>query len=295
MSILPVKQEGIPLELKRHKRWCLWRLEEQGNRWAKVPVTPRNKPAVVGSSRCWFTFDDVWSAYDTGLFSGIGFCLAGDGLVFVDYDSTNEPLTLDDLDDLGVRGWTERSPSGKGLHTVVVAEKTATRCKFNPAHPKIKAVEIYDRNRYFTVTGHKVSRCKSLWANQVDIDRLCNLMPKVRPIEKVAMSNPQPDHLILQRMMSSSQWQQIKPLWYGQDIQDHSIADLALLSHLGYWTGYEPKAIERLFCLSALGKRYKWIAREDYRRRSIQKVVRLATDFIGRGERNRAPNIETCG
>jgi len=194
--------------------------------------------------------------------------------VFVDYDSAGEPLTMEDLGDLGVRGWTERSPSGKGLHTIVVAEKTTSRCRFDPAHPKIKAVEIYDRDRYFTVTGHQVGRCKSLWANQIDINRLCDLMPNVNLTEQLTPPNPQPDRLILQQMMSSNQWEKIEPLWYGQNIEDHSKADLALLSHLAYYTGYEPNAIERLFSMSELGKRDKWIERVDYRRRSIKKVTK---------------------
>ena len=273
MSILPVIKEGIPTELKRHNRWCLWRLEEQGNRWAKVPLTPRNKPAIVSSNRCWFTFDDVWSAYDTGLYSGIGFCLAGDGLVFVDYDSANESLTLDDLGHLGVRGWTEQSPGGRGLHTVVVAKKSTDRCKFEPEHKKIKAIEVYDRNRYFTVTGHTVGPCNSLWANQIDIDRLCDLMPTTDSVSLPVIGNLASHHEILQKMMSSGQWRKIGPLWRGENIDDHSSADLALMNHLAFWTGNDPVAMEILFSMSALGQRTKWINRKDYRYMTIQRAV----------------------
>lgn len=284
MSVLPVKLSGIPSELKRHKRWCLWRLEEQSNRWAKMPLTPSNRSAVVGSRRCWSTFDDVWSAYDTGLYSGIGFCLAGDGLVFVDYDSANEPLNMQDLGDLGVRGWTERSPSGKGLHTVVVAEKTTTRCRFNPAHPKIKAVEIYDRDRYFTVTGHQVSRCKSLWANQIDIDRLCDLMPKFDSVSQPVIGNLASHHEVLQKMISSGQWQKIGPLWRGENIDDHSSADLSLMNHLAFWTGNDPVAMEILFSMSALGQRTKWINRKDYRHMTIQRAMCRNNNLCARNQ-----------
>ena len=57
--------------------------------------------------------------------SAVCFCLAGDGLVFVDYDSAGDRLESDDLGDLSVRGWTERSPSGKGLQC---GDRDKARC-----------------------------------------------------------------------------------------------------------------------------------------------------------------------
>ncbi len=92
--------------------------------------------------------------------------------MFVDYDSTGDTLEPDDLGALTVKGWTERSPSGRDLHSVVIAQKPFSGCRYTSEHPKIKAVEVYDDRRFFTVTGHTVGTCTELLENQVDIDRL---------------------------------------------------------------------------------------------------------------------------
>ena len=273
MTTLPVLREGIPLELQRHDRWVLWQSQPLGNRLAKVPVRPNKQFAAVNNPDHWSDFESVWDAYRSGGFSGLGFCLAGDGLVFVDYDSTVDRLEPDDLGEYEVRGWTERSPSGKGLHTVVIARKPVVDCRFKPKNSKIKEIEVYDRDRYFTVTGHTVGDCHELWDNQVDIDRLCRNFPQGHQYPCVVTESSIPDGQIWEKMMSSSQAGKILRLWSGEGAEDHSAADLALMNHLAYWTGNDPLAMERLFGMSALGQREKWRDRLDYRRRTIHRAL----------------------
>lgn len=273
MTILPVLREGIPLELQRHDRWVLWQSQPRGNRRAKVPVRPNKQFTSVNNPDHWLDFESVWDAYQSGGFSGLGFCLVGDGLVFVDYDSAGDRLESDDLGDLSVRGWTERSPSGQGLHTVVIARKPVVECRFKPQNSKIKEVEVYDRDRYFTVTGHTVGDCSELWDNQVDIDRLCRHFPQRNQARYVAIESAISDEQIWEKMMSSSQAGKILRLWSGGGVTDHSAADLALMNHLAYWTGNDPLAMERLFGMSALGQREKWLERFDYRRRTIERAL----------------------
>jgi len=52
-----------------------------------------------------------------------------------------------------------------------------------------------------------------------------------------------------------------------------SMADLALCSHLAYWTGKDCDRMERLFNLSGLAVRDKWQDREAYRYNTILKAV----------------------
>jgi len=273
MTILPVLREGIPLELQRHDRWVLWQSQPRDNGLAKVPVRPNKQFASVNNPNHWSDFDDVWSAYQSGGFSGLGFCLAGDGLVFVDYDSTGDRLESSDLHDFEVRGWTERSPSGNGLHTVVIARKPVVECRFKPQNSKIKEIEVYDRDRYFTVTGHTVGECDELWENQVDIDRLCRNFPERPQSPCVVTESTIPDEQIWEKMMSSSQARKILRLWLGEGVTDHSAADLALMNYLAYWTGNDLLAMERLFGMSALGQREKWLDRPDYRRATIDRAL----------------------
>ena len=273
MKVLPVRGENIPSELKEKGRWVLWRAKKREAGWAKAPLMPNGRPASVSDRRCWSSFDEVWLAYTDGRYDGIGFCLAGDGLVFVDYDAADAPLTVQDLGSLAVRGWTERSPSGKGLHTVVIARKANSACRYTPNNPKVKAVEIYDDRRYFTVTGHTDGSCVDLWKNQVDINRLFEHMPKKvigKPFTGNALLS---DDEVLESMMASRQWLKISPHWFGEGVTDHSSADLSLLNHLAYWTNNDPIAMERLFGASALGQRDKWRKRADYRSMTIEKAL----------------------
>ena len=273
MTILPVLREGIPLELQRHDRWVLWQSQPRGNKLAKVPMRANKQRAAVNNSDHWSDFGSAWDAYKSGGFSGLGFCLAGDGLVFVDYDSTGDRLEPSDLNDFLVRGWTERSPSGQGLHTVVIARKPVVECRFKPQNSKIKEVEVYDRDRYFTVTGHTVGDCSELWDNQVDIDRLCRNFPQGHRARYVATESTITDDQIWEKMMSSSQAGKILRLWSGAGVTNNSAADLALMNHLAYWTGNDPVAMERLFGMSALGQREKWLERFYYRRRTIERAL----------------------
>ena len=73
--------------------------------------------------------------------------------------------------------------------------------------------------------------------------------------------------------MSSSQAGKILGLWSEEGVADHSAADLALMNHLAYWTDNDPVAMERLFGMSALGQREKWLKRFDYRRRTIERAL----------------------
>jgi hypothetical protein len=53
---------------------------------------------------------------------------------------------------------------------------------------------------------------------------------------------------------------------------DASRADLALASMLAFWTQDEAQ-LERIFSSSALGRREKWLRRDDYRKRTIRKAL----------------------
>lgn len=53
---------------------------------------------------------------------------------------------------------------------------------------------------------------------------------------------------------------------------DDSVADLALLGILAFWTQNEAQ-LERLVSSSALGRRTKWRSRPDYRRRTITRAL----------------------
>ena len=52
--------------------------------------------------------------------------------------------------------YTEKSPSGKGIHCLFYATKKGLKCKNNKLS-WCKCIEIYDGDRYFTLTGKELN------------------------------------------------------------------------------------------------------------------------------------------
>lgn len=149
----------VPDDLAEFDSWVLWRTEVREGKKTKIPYTVNGRKASVADPRDWASFEAVlnqWRRYPGG-YSGLGF-------VF----SKSDPfagIDLDDSLDAGepkqwARGMIERfsdtyveiSPSGRGLKIWV---RGALPENFPGAKVKDEngGIEIYDRSRYFTVTG----------------------------------------------------------------------------------------------------------------------------------------------
>jgi primase-polymerase (primpol)-like protein len=159
-EVLAVRPEGIPDELKAYRAWVLWKLVGTERGWTKHPYSVHTgRRASSTDSRTWGSFEEVWEAYGAGGYDGIGFVFSsGDPYCGVDLDGAVDPDTgelagwaagiVEVLD-----GYAELSPSGEGVHVVV-------RGKVPPGGNRRGPVEMYDRERFFTVTGHALGeRC----------------------------------------------------------------------------------------------------------------------------------------
>ncbi len=75
-----------------------------------------------------------------------------------------------------------------------------------------------------------------------------------------------------------------KELWDCEDPQNHdqSSLDQSLCNLLAFWTGKDCERMDRLFRLSALGKRDKWVIREDYRRATILNACSVIKTVYGK-------------
>jgi len=148
----------IPPDLTELDQWVLWRSETREGRPAKVPYQTNGRLASTTDPTTWSSFDGALAAWrrEPGHFDGIGF-------VF----SVEDPLAGGDLDNCldeagQVKDWArpiverfadtymEVSPSGRGL-------KFWARGKLPGGGRKVPyhdgAIELYDRGRYFAVTG----------------------------------------------------------------------------------------------------------------------------------------------
>lgn len=143
------QSDNIPAELRGCPQWVCWRYEDrQGNR-TKIPTNPHTGANANIKKGTW-DFETVRAAADRHGW-GVGFVLTeADPYVAFDLDGV--------IDEAGrIQPWagalarelgsyTERTPSGRGLRIIV-------RGSLPPGRRKVGQLELYDRDRYVTLTG----------------------------------------------------------------------------------------------------------------------------------------------
>jgi primase-polymerase (primpol)-like protein len=152
-SVLPVRADNVPKELKRRPKWVAWRLENRNDRLAKVPYSPRTgRLASTTDLLTWGTFDDALEVLDH--YEGLGFVFSSaDPYSGIDLDECVE-LETGEISQWAlevvrrVDSYTELSPSGTGLHIFVRGQL--------PSSVKRSEIEMYSHSRFFTVTGHRL-------------------------------------------------------------------------------------------------------------------------------------------
>jgi hypothetical protein len=178
----PPALENVPGCLRERPRWIVWRYEEHQGRELKVPYAPRTgRRASSTNPETWAAFAEAAEVYAAGGYDGVGY-------VFTKED----PFAGIDLDDcIGADGtvaewarqivdtfgtYTEISPSGQGLKLFLRGKKPAfadcTKKGFGPAGTG--KVEVFDNERYFTLTGHVLPGSPSdVQDCQEALDTLC--------------------------------------------------------------------------------------------------------------------------
>ena len=291
---------SIPQSMREVRRWTVWKKFPDGK---KMPyrVLPGGKwrRSPRASSDCegdWVTFDEALHCYmkSNGRLGGLSFSL-GDGWWGVDFDKViadgNQvhPQVKSWLALLG--GYQELSQSDRGKHVVnkggVLSDaflgtaETGRQFKGIPAVGM--ATEVYDRRRFFYLTGKGGG---DPIENQAGLSALCDELlalkaarqpkhkPKrERPNSPASRSVTLSDDAVIDKIRSSRQASKFEALWAGQigAYPSASEADMALTSILIGWCQNDKAQAERLFSQSGLAKREKW-DREDYRERTLAKA-----------------------
>jgi putative DNA primase/helicase len=148
---LQVSPQGIPDELQVRRQWVNWKgVRKPDGRLDKVPYTPgTSRKASSTDLMSWGTFEEALKGLDH--FDGVGFVFcSADPYVAVDLDDCVDPVTgevalwakqiIEGLD-----SYTERSPSGRGVHIIA-------RGKI-PHSGRRGSVEMYSQDRFFALTG----------------------------------------------------------------------------------------------------------------------------------------------
>ena len=150
-----VLEASIPEEMKREKRWVLWKWCLVKGKWEKCPFQLSGPKAKSNDATTWSTFEDAFQKYQSDQrYAGIGFML-GDGWSGVDFDECYDPETAEITLEVEavlhrLASYSEISPSGVGLKTVVRGDKPDGPCKRKEDNFQI---ECYGSGRFFTTTG----------------------------------------------------------------------------------------------------------------------------------------------
>lgn len=150
-------RSNVPEALRALRQWVAWQYVERNGKQTKCPMIPTKGGAASSTNPgTWATFEEAIAACKAPGLEGIGFVFsADDTFAGIDLDNCLDAATgevkpwawpiLDQLD-----SYTEVSPSGKGVKVFVRASKPGPRCK---SRYEDGAIEMYDRGRFFTVTG----------------------------------------------------------------------------------------------------------------------------------------------
>jgi len=278
----------IPAELRERPQWVCWRYETRDGKPTKIPYSPiTNTRASSTEPATWTTFEHAIDASTN--FDGVGYVFASDDpFTGVDFDDCLAEDRLDPHVAAHLRtldSFTEISPSGRGVKTIVHASKNGfARCRTSKT-PWNDEFECYDTGRFWTITCNPLRGTPTtIMPRQAELERVLahvfgepNQKPPQIPTDRICFTDD--DGTLLELARGARNGGKLEQLWAGDTAgySSESEADLALVSMLAFWAGPDPDRIDALYRKSGLA-RAKW-NRDDYRARTIERALEGMTDF----------------
>lgn len=289
-----IKYKNIPDELRREKRWCLYKIILRDGKNTKMPIMPNGKPAKSNDRKTWHSFDDCMNALCKNHSLGLGFFL-GDGYIGIDIDKVSDEIMEYSMDFnaasmtanflRGISTYAEISPSKTGLHFIGKGKMPGERKRY-------KNLEIYDRDRFFTITGNILKdkdRSKIVNINQELLPLYQIYMPSIDSVEgKAGRINLNPSSLAYKNRFSQNDilnilfnrgyfnysGEDLRQIYngnYQNYFNSQSEADFFMLGRLLYYTA----DVEASISLMERGglKRNKW-----YKRRGSTDYIHYIAD-----------------
>ena len=333
----------IPQEIKNLRRWICYNIEIDKDT-GEEKKTPRN--AISGGYArsndpvTWTTFKVALAGCVKYGFVGLGFMLGEDvtnGTTYFGIDLDNhvdkvtgeKPLSKEDFELFvnefvdALNSYTEYSHSGEGVHIICKGKLPAGARRRNGV-----AVEMYDRGRFFTMTGkvikslpinERTEQVKPLWQKYLNVfqEQYENNEPRVGIIihddnsvtfgggdyiesNTMEFSRTLADDELIAKIKASNNADDFIDLYSGNMTRyndDHSAADLAFCKILAFWTGCNKTQMDRIFRRSGL-MRKKWDEhRQDttYGDLTINKAIANQRDvYVPAKEKiTLSPKVET--
>lgn len=172
--------EKVPAELKALNSWVVWKTIVRDGSPTKLPFQPSGVAAKSNDPATWTSFENACKAYSAGGYSGVGFVFSeSDGFCGIDLDGCRDEQSgayaewaksiLSRLD-----SYSEISPSQTGVKVFVRGVSPwGTGKKFpvigaDKLGGKEPAIEVYDKARYFAVTGLRLGKVSQLVEQRQD-------------------------------------------------------------------------------------------------------------------------------
>jgi len=299
---------NVPACLRERSQWVCWTYVVRDGKKTKCPISStKGGNASSTDPATWSTFDQAVAACRAcPELAGVGFVFAGDdAFAGVDLDKCIDATTnqikpwaqalLDQLD-----SYSEISPSGGGVKVFVRASKPGPRCKTGYEDG---AIEMYDRDRFFTVTGQRLEDKPAEIADcQAAVDAVYARVfakPAASPGPRVSLSSNgevdlDDDEIIRLACASRKSGAKFTALWAGRwdgQFNSQSEADSSLVFTLAFYTK-NPGQIDRVFRRSAL-MRDKWDeshGHQTYGQMTIAKALDAVTgQYEPRKRRKKVP------
>jgi len=312
----------VPACLRNRPQWVCWRYVERDGKATKCPLNPNDASKLTMADATdpatWSTFEtavDVWQRHKP--IAGVGFVFTPDdpycGIDLdncIDTDSGQpKPWARELIEALA--SYTEVSPSRHGVKIFAQANKPGVRCRKTYHDGEI---EIYDRSRFFTVTGRHLPSSPTdvndadgalqklyahVFGNDDDLSTSRGSSPS-SPTSFTPSSPPDDSPIVLTdedilRLASSprrGKGEKFKALWEGHwnnYFNSWSEADSSVVFTLAYYTK-DSDQIDRLFRQSGLD-RDKWDdthGTTTYGQMTIDKALAKVTgQYKPRGKKRR--------
>ncbi|KFE40764.1 phage/plasmid primase, P4 family [Staphylococcus agnetis] len=279
--------DNIPYELQELDHWCCFKIEQGTNgRKTKRPYNPlTNEFAKSNDESTWVSFEDAASLSVN--YDGIGFFFK-EPYVGVDLDDVSQEITeyLESYDSDNIisefidvlETYAEISPSGNGIHLILKGE-------LPPKGRRRGNVEIYDKGRFFTMTGKNIGGYRGI--TEDEMNKLSYLHSKyiLKPdTEKKVINtskgfgNDLSAEQIIDIAKKSKNGLRFTTLFEGdwsQFYSSQSEADLAFCNDLAFWTARDPHKMDEIFRKSVL-YRDKWDnthGNDTYGNQTISKAI----------------------
>lgn len=273
-------------ELKDLPQWLGWKYVGPEEKRSKVPINCNeagiNQRASVSNPETWGTYDEAHAKRERHWeLAGVGFVLTdADPYVCIDLDhcflegGKLTPLTEDILGRFPDT-YTEWSPSGRGLHIWIRGSIPTWVARGKRNKPE-KGIEIYDSQRYMTVTFRAYAPFP-IADHQAALDAL------YRELSPEMVATPQPQHhpttatleddTVIELALIAKNGEKFERLLHGvcgDYDEDKSKADAAFLGILKQYT-QDREQLARLWKRSKLYR--DKLEREDYVNRTLDSVL----------------------